>query len=375
MFAFGSGRSAIAACLRAAGVTTGDEVVVSAYSCLAVPTGVLAAGATPVYSDIDPDTLNATAETVLQAVTPRTRAVVIQHTLGSVAPVTRIVSALAPRRLLIIEDCALSVGSESGGTLVGTTADAAVFSMELSKTISAGWGGLLLVRNAELREKIAALYETLPEPRAARTRADMVQTALSAWCHRPWMFDWFGKYFLFFAFRLGWFRGSTPPAELRGEVTPDFISRMGAPQARFATLQWKNFPRVAKQCATNGDAIRAELASLGLAAPGEPEPGDRSVTPRVSFLVRDRPSALSFFSRRGIELGEWFNGPMSPVPVTPAFNYPPDAFPNAQAVARQVVNLPCHSGISRSGMEAMISTLRAFVRQYPDSRIPTRPRR
>lgn len=371
VFAFGSARSALAACLRAAGVTGGDEVVVSAYSCLAVPTGVLAAGGVPVYCDIDPHTLNADPAKVLGVVTSRTRAVVVQHTLGSMAPVAQIAVALSPRPIFVIEDCALSAGSRRDGALAGTVGDAAVFSMELSKTLSCGWGGVLFVRNAELARAVAALYATVPEPRRAGAVRDLIQTAVSSWCHRPALFDWVGKYVLFIAFRLGWFRRSTPEAEFRGEVASDFMCRMGAPQARFAALQWRDFPRVAERCEANRVALRAVLASLGMPAPGGPGPASRAVSPRVSFLVRDRADASRFFASRGIELGEWFNGPMSPLPTTPVFNYFPGAYPNAEAVARQVVNLPCHSGVSPAGLSQMISALRDYVRAVPDAgRIP-----
>ena len=366
-FAFGSARSALAAGLRAAGVGRGDEVVVSAYSCLAVPTGVIAAGATPVYCDIDPWTLNQTLDSILGVVTARTRAVVVQHTLGRVTPVADVVAALRPRGIVVIEDCALSVGSRSGDALAGSSGDAAVFSLELSKTLSSGWGGILLANDPVLAAAAASVYESVPEKRGSEARKDMLQTAISAWCHSPAVFDWLGKYALFFAFKFGWFRRSTPPAEFMGNVADDFMIRMGAPQARLAALQWRDLSRIAESCETNAMAIRAELTSLGVAAPGSPGRGDHAVSPRVSLLVSDRTRAVVFFERFGIELGRWFDGPMSPLPTAPAFNYSPGSYPNAERVAVQVVNLPCHSGVSRRGMRRMISALRRFVREHPDA--------
>lgn len=365
VFAFGSARSALAACLMAVGIKHGDEVVVSAYTCLAVPTAVLAAGGTPVYCDVDTDTLNANLDLILAVVTPRTRAVVIQHTMGSVVPVAEIVTALRPRGILVIEDCALSVGSRSRGVLVGTTSDAAVFSMELSKTISSGWGGLLVVNDHALASDVARLYEAVREPRPGSSRRDMLQTAVSALCHSPALFDWLGKYVLYLAFKVGWFRLSTPPLELKGEVADDFMTKMGAPQARFATLQWRDFSGIAARCEANAESLRTALASVGAVTPGSPAPEDCAVSPRVSFLVRDPGEAVRFFAGRGMELGRWFSGPLSPPPADPAFNYSPGSYPNAEYLARTVVNLPCHSGVSAGGMRSTIAAVREYAHAHP----------
>jgi len=119
VFAFTSGRGALAACLSAAGVGPGDDVLLSSFTCLAVPTAVIAVGARPVYVDIDPRSLNVTPATVTARFTPRVRAVVVQHTLGCVAEIEEIVSAVRQRGILVIEDCALAIGSRKKGSSVG----------------------------------------------------------------------------------------------------------------------------------------------------------------------------------------------------------------------------------------------------------------
>jgi hypothetical protein len=64
----------------------------------------------------------------------------------------------------VIEDCALAAGSSVAGQSAGTFGDAAVFSMELSKTLSCGWGGILLVRDRKLADEVERLLRCLPEP-------------------------------------------------------------------------------------------------------------------------------------------------------------------------------------------------------------------
>src|SRR5712692_8406277 len=80
--AFGTGRAALWAILRALDVGAEDEVVVPGYTCVAVPNAVRFAGARPVYADIDRRTFNVTAATCERVLTPRTRALVIAHTYG-----------------------------------------------------------------------------------------------------------------------------------------------------------------------------------------------------------------------------------------------------------------------------------------------------
>jgi dTDP-4-amino-4,6-dideoxygalactose transaminase len=363
IFATGSGRSAIALCLRAAGIGPGDEVLVSSYTCLAVATGVLAAGATPVYADINPDTLNVDIATVRAALTPRVRAVIVQHTLGKPAPVDAIAAIARERNAVVIEDCALAVGSRSGPNAVGTMADAAIFSMELSKTISSGWGGILAVHDRRLADAARVQYEALREPGYWSVSRDLWQTAISAWCHQPAIYDRFGKYVLYAGFRSGLFRRSTPADEYNGIVGQGFLQKMGGAQADLARLQWRDLPAVAETCVHNAAALRAALAELNVETPGAPTAGEVAVASRVSFIARDRPDIKQYFRARGIELGEWFNGPMSPVPTAPEFNYCPGSYPNAEKVAARVVNLPSHNRLSAADIQLIITELKAYHAQ------------
>ena len=363
-FSFGSGRSALAAGLRAAGVGEGDEVLLSAYSCLAVPTAVLAAGATPVYVDIDAETLNVDASTVIAAMGPRTRAVVVQHTLGKVAPVREIAAAARARGIIVIEDCALAIGTRLGDRAVGTFGDAAVFSMELSKTLSCGWGGVLAVNDATLADRARAFYDGVPEPSAWAATRDLFQTVISALCQRPSAYHAVGKYVLFAAFRSGAFRRSTPPGEFRGEIGPAFLTKLAGAQARLANRQWRDESLLA-QHVRHADAMRQMLGEANFAMPGAPAPDEHPVTQRVSFLHPRRDLALEFFRQRGIELGTWFDGPMSPPPSSPRFNYVAGAYPRAEALARSIVNLPSNSRLSAADISHIRATLREFLQAHP----------
>lgn len=366
-FCFGSARGALAACLQAAGVGEGDEVIVTSYTCLAVPTAVVAAGARPVYVDVDPATLNSTCRQVLDAVTVHTRAVVVQHTIGNPADVDEILRAVKPMGITVIEDCALSLGAYRSGKPVGSWADAAVFSMELSKTLSCGWGGLLRINAPELRSSVERLYGSIPEQSRLQSLRDLLQTVISTWCSHPAFVDFPGKYVMWLAWKLRFFRPSTPPDEFEGKTASDFVRKMGIFQALLARLQWKDWQLILDRCRTNVELLRSDLVKLEYRVPALPSGVDLPLSNRVSFFVRDRESIVRFFRQHRIELGTWFDGPLSPVPSAPVFNYHPGRYPLAELAAAHVVNLPAHNRLKMRDVQNIRHLLSQYRTAHPDS--------
>ena len=358
-FSYTSGRGSLAACLAAAGIGRDDEVLLSSFTCLAVPTAVLAVGARPTYCDIDPRTLNVTPESVVASLTPTTRAVVVQHTLGSAADVLEIIRRVHLRGILVIEDCALAIGSTREGRAVGSFGDAAIFSMELSKTISSGWGGVLVVNDDQLASRVSEHYVSFNQPSFTRMGRMAIQTAVCGVCYNPRLYS-LGRYAIAIAFKLRLFGRTTPPEELNGHVAP------GGPQASLGTHQWKRLGIIAQHCVENADRIRRVLQKLGYVPLGTFGPNFFSITPRVSFLVADRPSIMKWFHKRGVELGSWFDGPLSPSPDAIAFNFSRDAYPKACFIAEHIVNIPCHSRVTESDLEHIEHVLREYAAAHPE---------
>ena len=328
-----------------------------------MPIGVIASGAKPIYMDINPDTLNVETADVIAALTPKTKAVVVQHTLGKPAPIQQIVAALKGRGIVVIEDCALALGSQINGLYTGTFGDAAIFSMELSKTLSSGWGGILLVNNPKLEQDVKMLYKSLPEAGALSSLRDLLQTVISAWCSQAVFSNLLGKYIMAAGFKSHVFRSSTPKAEFDGHISPRFMVKMGRAQLALAVLQWENLKLIAADCVSNANIIRATLHRLDIPTPGVPNANEIAVAPRVSFLVANRQFCQTFFSAKGIELGQWFNGPLSPVPRSRLFNYFPGKYPAAEKVAARVVNLPCHGRLSQADLAHVVASLETLAKK------------
>ena len=97
--------------MRALGIGPGDEVVVPANTFVATVEGVVLAGASPRFADVDPDTLLVTAASVEAAVTPRTKAVVVVHLYGQMPDMGALGALTAGLDLLLIEDAAQAHGA------------------------------------------------------------------------------------------------------------------------------------------------------------------------------------------------------------------------------------------------------------------------
>jgi dTDP-4-amino-4,6-dideoxygalactose transaminase len=149
-----NGTEAITIALRALGVGPGDEVVVPSFTFWASAEAIPPTGATPVFCDVDPDTMCVTAETVKAALTPKTKAVVAVHLWGNVAPVGEIEALGVP----VVEDAAQAAGTTSAAGRPGALGTIATFSFYPSKNLGAfGDGGAITCRDADVAERVRTL--------------------------------------------------------------------------------------------------------------------------------------------------------------------------------------------------------------------------
>lgn len=154
---FALGREALLAGLQALDLKSDDEIIVQGYTCVVVPNAIRAAGGTPVFADIDPDTLNLTRETVEAMLSPRTRAIICQHTFGIPAPLHELRALCNERNILLIEDCAHIIPETiiEGG--IGNVGDMVILSFGRDKAISGIIGGAIVLRNPRLHASIEVL--------------------------------------------------------------------------------------------------------------------------------------------------------------------------------------------------------------------------
>lgn len=147
-----NGTHTLEAALIACGIGEGDEVIVPAMTFVASATAVLAVNATPVLVDIDPDTLCIDVAAAEAAIGARTRAIIAVHVAGCAADLDALTVLCARRGLRLIEDCAHAHGTFWRGRGVGSWGDFGSFSMQRSKLMTAGEGGVLICNDDALRD-------------------------------------------------------------------------------------------------------------------------------------------------------------------------------------------------------------------------------
>jgi dTDP-4-amino-4,6-dideoxygalactose transaminase len=144
---------------RAADIGWGDEVIIPAYTFQATATAPMAAGAIPVIVDVDANTYCIDPQAVEKAITPRTRAILPVHLGHQIADMDALMAIAEKYHLIVIEDCAHAHGAKWRGKGAGTIGHFGSFSLQSSKIITSGEGGILLCRTPELAAKAASIID------------------------------------------------------------------------------------------------------------------------------------------------------------------------------------------------------------------------
>lgn len=154
--AVSSGSTAIATALAAAGVGTGDEVIVPPFTYIATVEAVLFIGALPVFAEID-ETLCLSAEGIKKAITPKTKAVCLVHMCGGMADMDGIMNLVNEHNLVLVEDAGQAFGASYKGTFTGLFGKTGSYSFDFFKIATAGEGGVF-VTNDEQAYRYADSY-------------------------------------------------------------------------------------------------------------------------------------------------------------------------------------------------------------------------
>jgi dTDP-4-amino-4,6-dideoxygalactose transaminase len=336
---FWKGRVALFALLKSFGIKPGDEVILPAFTCVVVPNAILYCEAVPVYVDIDPNSLNATAETIRNAITSKTKFILAQNTFGLSADLDPILELARENQLIVIEDCTHGFGGSYKGRINGTIADAAFFSSQWNKPFSTGIGGMAFTRDPQIASKMRQYEEQANKPGfLASTQLQLLLFA-RAWMKSPavyWpmikLYRWLSKH--------NFVVGSSDGGELNSIDMPEgFLRQMSKVQqnrgvAELSKLQKYNFHRIKL-----AEAYTLHLASLGIIIPSLPE----HTYLKFPLLVKNRDMFMEMAEKQRIELGEWFISPIHPVVQNfELWKYPYGNFPNAEYAASHIVNLPTH---------------------------------
>ncbi len=332
--------------LKALGLKAGDEIIMPAYTCLVVPAAAVRLGVVPVYVDIEPDYFGLDVNRLASAITPRTRAIMIQHTYGWPAPgVDQIREIARQSNLPIVEDCCHALGTRYRGTHVGNFGAGGFFSSQWSKPFTTGLGGMLVMNDAALYERVrkvrdeeagklspmmaaqlamqGIVFETLVYPRTmtAAQRA----------------YRWLGKKSLI--------AGSTSQREYV-DMTGDYLFAMSEVQAAAGLYELTRIRIAIEHRRRLGLWYAEKLRAAGWDSPIWPAESDVTLV-RFPVRVANKAEVLRLAGKELVEMGDWFVRPLhSHLAAQEQFGYRTGMCPNADRAADEIVNLPTHPRVS-----------------------------
>jgi dTDP-4-amino-4,6-dideoxygalactose transaminase len=296
-----NGTDALVLVLDALGVGAGDEVICPSFTFYATAESIARRGATPVFADIDPVTLNLDPEDVARRVTPRTRAIMPVHLFGRPAPI----ADLAELGLPMIEDAAQAFGSPGIATSVAST-----FSFYPTKNLFClGDGGLVAANDEELAERVRLLA----------------------------------------------FHGSRDKTDF---TLIGYNSRLDELQAAFLRVLLQRLP---DWTAARREAA-ARYAELGL---GElvdvPQDEDGHVYHLFVCRSAERDRVRAGLSEAEIASATYYTTPLHLQPALGYLGYERGSLPATEQAAQETFSLPLWPGISAEIQEQVVDVVRASV--------------
>ena len=151
----GSGTDALTFALKAAGIKKGDEVIVPSFTFTATALAVLHAGATPVFADVEENTFNLDPESVRQALSRKTRAMIPVHLFGQCANMTALMTLAKQKKLKVVEDACQAHGALWDKMMAGGFGDAGAFSFYPTKNLGGiGDGGMVTTSDEKLLKHV-----------------------------------------------------------------------------------------------------------------------------------------------------------------------------------------------------------------------------
>lgn len=358
VYAVDSGRNAVRLALQALHVGPNDEVLLQAFTCVSVPGPVLWLGAHPVYVDILPETFTMDPEDLRRKISPKSRAVIVQHTFGLPADLTPILAIAKERGLPVIEDCAHALGSTYQGQRVGTFGDAAIFSFGRDKVISSVFGGALI-----LAPHVPLPQTPLPMPPRWWIARQLLHTALAPTIRATYFSG--GRFVLHAALKLNVLSKALSNQEKWGGQPPLQPSRLANALAVRALNQFSRLDAFLDQRRALATHYTESLADVpDILLPTTP-PGRMHGFLRYAVRVQNRVALHTAARRKGIVLRDsWYDTVVAPRDTDlHAVGYRRGSCPRAEEAARQVVNLPTSPTLSVPDADRVIRVVRATLKQ------------
>jgi perosamine synthetase len=314
--AVSSGTAGLHLLCVAAGIASGDEVITSPYSFVASANCAIYEGATPVFADIDPRTLNLDPQAVEAAVTERTKAVLTVDIYGYPCELDELRAICERRDLVLVEDACEALGAHYRGRTIGSHGPSAVFAFYPNKQITTAEGGMVTTHSEEEWRLLRSLRN--------QGRADSG--------------GWLDHARLGFNYRLDDVRAAIGLGQL--EKLPEILARRSAVAARYARLL-EDVPALLLPCADDGDHVRSWFVYV------------------VALPERvDREHVIEALDARGVQTARYLPCIHLQAYMRERYGFREGLCPVAEAMSARTLALPFHTGLDEDDQEYVATALR-----------------
>lgn len=354
-FLTNSGRSALFVVLKAFNFEKGSEILIQVFTCNAVPNPILWNDLVPVYVDID-DSLNMDPNDLERKITPKSGAIIVQHTMGNSAEMKKITEIAKRHNLILIEDCAHSLGAKYDGKLVGTLGDVAFLSFGRDKVISSVYGGAIITNDQALAGKVKKIYDELPYPSRGWVRQQLLHPVITNFAIHSYNFFSLGKIILVLAQKMRLISLAVTGTEKSGKKPAYFPGKLPNALAALANYQMDKLERFNRHRKTIASLYRNGIRNEKMFV----KENDGCIFLRFSILVKDPERLIAKAKEEGIMLGDWYRPEIAPPGSDfSALHYRKNC-QKAKEASGKIVNLPTNVKTTAKDAEKIINLINDY---------------
>lgn len=353
VFLFISGRMALFKILESLNLEKNDEIIIQASTCLVVPLAIKAAGLKPIYTDINNDyTLD--INDLKNKITIKTKALIVQHTFGIPSEMDEIKKIA--NNIILIEDCAHTIGSKYKNKKLGQFGDFAFFSFGRSKAFSAINGGVVIVNNKSFVKNFEKLSEKEKYPSNFWIFKELLHPLFFYFLINPYYnFLNLGKIILVICQKLNILSLEVSKKEKLGNLDFSNFFRMPNVFSKIALNQLSKIKIYNQKRTENVQYYWQELFKSKI------NPKYENPLLRFPILVDNSRNCLKEARQNKIYLGDWYSNIIDPNGID-FFNidYKLGTCKNAEAKAKKIINLPTQALLKKEDLKRIID----FIKKY-----------
>jgi len=365
---FDSGRSGLYAILKCLGIKDYDEIILQAFTTVALSNVIQYCGAKPVYIDIKKETYNINPEKIEEKITSKTKAIIVQHTFGNPCEMDKIMEIAKKHNLHVVEDCAHSLGAEYQNKKLGTIGDVAFFSFGRDKIISAVAGGMVITSNNKLGEKIKKFRDKMPYPKKSLIIKQLAQPIVTFKSLKLYYFLSLGKIMMYLVTKFKIITKAYSKEERKNRRPENFPAKMPNALAEIALHQMKLINKFNKHRIYIAKLYQEKLESNKNIILPKSTANSRNVFLWFTVLVENKKKLLKKARGKHIILGDWFPQAIGPAEINlKKCDYKKGDCPIAEEVSLKCVNLPTHFRVDEGDVEKVAEIVDLSLREAPQS--------